>query len=108
MPVAQNSAAISGGRPGAPTTASARVTRRYEPTSFTAVFSIARGVCWRKIFWLISEIFERSRSVSAVYTPVRLVAEAGSSATGGAVTGFDTTSGSALGFGAPSGHQFAA
>ena len=44
-PVPQYSAAISGGLPGAPTTASARVTRMYVPTSLTAVLSIARGVC---------------------------------------------------------------
>src|SRR5689334_25123874 len=99
----QYSAAISGGRPGAPITASARLTRKYSPISLTAVFNIARGVCCRKIFWLISEIFARSRSVSALYVPVfaglacAISGAAGEAARGGASVFFGAT---------PFGHQF--
>src|SRR5207245_10510400 len=106
-PGAQNSAAISGGLPGVPTTANARVPRRYAPTSLTAVLSIARGVCWRNIFWLTSEILERSRSVSAEYTPVFVEMGDGASATGGAAAAGCAAAGAGFGLDAPGGHQFA-
>src|SRR5215467_3903877 len=101
----QYSAAISGGRPGAPITAIARLTFRYSPISLTAVFNMARGVCWRKIFWFISEIFERSRRVSTLYVPVldAFALPGSTEATGEAAV----RDGSGFFAGAPFGHQFA-
>src|SRR4029450_13126541 len=91
-----------GGRPAPPMTAIARLTCRYSPISLTAVFNIARGVCCRKIFWLISEIFERSRSLSSVYVPVFTVLAISA---GGPPEGF--SAGWIFFGGAPFGHQFA-